>query len=182
VNQVFSSEQFLVRRLQERDEDALSYTYDQYAPALLGAIVQIVKKKSIGEEVLQDVFLKIWSRVDQYDVEKGRFFTWMLRIAKNSALDYLKTRQSKQDGVTDEIQSVKGKVEAKNTSQTSTDTIGLEGLLQELAQDEQTVIQTLYLRGYSQSEAAEELGIPLGTVKTRARKAMQSLRSKFQLL
>ena len=85
-----TSEEALVSALQQKDRSALEYLYDHYSSALLGVVVRIIKKEELAEEILQDVFLKIWDRIDSYDASKGKLFTWMLNIARNQAID--KTR------------------------------------------------------------------------------------------
>lgn len=83
----------LVVLLAKKDLPAFNYLYDHYSAALYGVILKIVKREDVAQDLLQDVFVKIWKRVGQYDVQKGRLFTWMLNIARNTGLDYLRTQQ-----------------------------------------------------------------------------------------
>ncbi|EMR04251.1 RNA polymerase sigma factor [Cesiribacter andamanensis] len=166
----------LVSRLKAQDTDALGYLYDHYSGALYGVVLRIVKKEDIAEEVLQDAFLKIWNAMPQYDAGKGRLFTWMFNVARNLAIDKLRSREIKRDIKTDAVSDNVRSIDHQYYSEQSVDSIGLERLLEKLSEDQQLIIRLLYLQGYTQSEVAKEWGIPLGTVKTRQRLAMIQLR------
>ena len=86
------SEEELIVLLQEKNETGFHYLYDHYSGALYGIILRIVQSKEYTEEVIQDVFVKIWNSIHQYDASKGRFYTWILNIARNTAIDYLKSK------------------------------------------------------------------------------------------
>jgi RNA polymerase sigma-70 factor (ECF subfamily) len=162
--------------LRRKDKAALSYLYDHYADALLGVISRIVQDQDVAEEVLQDAFMRYWEKIDQYDPGKGRLFTWMMRVARNLALDKLRSKgmrqQSKSDSISDNVYTL----DKSQHTESSVDAIGLENVMNELSEEQRFVVEQLYLRGYTQSEVAEEFNIPLGTVKTRLRSAMVKLR------
>jgi RNA polymerase sigma-70 factor (ECF subfamily) len=155
--------------------------YDHYSAALYGVISRIIKNEGIAEEVLQDVFLKIWDRIDQYDQAKGRLFTWMLNLARNQAIDKTRSREMGNDKKTNDIDSIVSIVESQNSNQQSVDAIGLKEVLNTLPEDQKFVVTYLYLKGYTQSELAKEFDIPLGTVKTRLRMAMIELRTQLKV-
>ena len=140
-------------------------------------MLRIVRNEDVAEEVLQDVFLKIWDRMASYDVSKGRLFTWMLNIARNQAIDKIRSREMSQRKKTDDIDGLVSRIDRQNSSELRTDTIGLTDVLEKLPEEQRFVIDLLYLKGYTQSEVAEEFSIPLGTVKTRTRMGMIELRS-----
>ena len=144
-------------------------------------ISRIVIRQEVAEEVLHDVFLKIWSRIEHYDPEKGRLFTWMLNIARNQAIDKTRSREISQFKKTDDIENLVDKVDRSDFGETSTDSIGLKEVLDKLTPEQRFIVDKLYLGGYTQSEVAEEFDIPLGTVKTRLRLAMMELRSLLNL-
>ena len=162
--------------LHRKDKAALSYLYDHYADALLGVISRIVHDQDVAEEVLQDAFMRYWEKSDQYDPNKGRLFTWMMRVVRNLALDKLRSKgmrqQSKSDSISDNVYTL----DKSQHTESSVDAIGLENVMNELSEEQRFVVEQLYLRGYTQSEVAEEFNIPLGTVKTRLRAAMVKLR------
>ena len=170
-------EHFLVEALKRHDTDALSYLYDYYAAALKGVIMRVVRHEDIAEEVLQDTFLKIWDKISSYDAGKGRLFTWMLNIARNQAIDKTRSREMSQGKKTGDLDNFVHQIDRTENEEVSVDAIGLQEILKRLPDDQRFIVDQLYLKGYTQSEVAEEFGIPLGTVKTRLRLAMMELRS-----
>lgn len=173
----YRQEDILIRGLLNKDREAFSYLYDHYSGALLGVITRIIRDTEVAEEVLQDVFLKIWDRIERYDATKGRLFTWMLNIARNQAIDKTRSKEISKGKKTDDIDNFVHKVDQQEFGESSTDAIGLKEVLDRLPQEQRFVVNYLYLQGYTQSELAEEFDIPLGTVKTRLRMAMIELRS-----
>lgn len=166
----------IIRGLRRKDKAALSYLYDHYADALLGVISRIVEEQNVAEEVLQDAFLRYWEKIEHYDSDKGRLFTWMMRIARNLALDKIRSRGMKQQSKSDSISDNVYTLDKSQHTESSVDAIGLKEVLNELPEEQRFVVEKLYLRGYTQSEVADEFDIPLGTVKTRLRSAMVKLR------
>jgi RNA polymerase sigma factor (sigma-70 family) len=169
-------ESTLVARLKDRDKDAFAYLYDNYSGAVYGVILRIIRNDDVAAEVLQDVFLKIWDRFEQYDATKGRLFTWIVNIARNQAIDKTRSRELTRVGKTDDLRTVVGRTETSTAVELSIDSIGLAEVLKMLPVEQRFVVEHLYLKGYTQSELAEESGLPLGTVKTRLRLAMEQLR------
>jgi RNA polymerase sigma factor (sigma-70 family) len=167
----------LVYRLKAKDRSALEYLYDHYSGALYGAISRIIKKESIAEEVLQDVFLKIWDKIDSYDATKGRLFTWMLNLTKNQAIDKTRSKEISRENKTGGLENFVSGVNKGEFTEQKIEAIGVKDILTSLPEDQRFVVEHLYFKGYSQSELADEFGIPLGTVKTRLRIAMKQLRS-----
>jgi RNA polymerase sigma-70 factor (ECF subfamily) len=176
ISRVYKEEE-LIEQLKAKNKDALSYLYDHYSAALYGVVLRILKNEDLAEEVLQDVFLKIWNRIDSYNPEKGRLFTWMLNLTRNQAIDKTRSKEISQGKKTDDIDNLVGSVDRENSSELFVDSIGLKDVLNKLPEEQKFVVEFLYLKGYTQSELAEEYNIPLGTVKTRLRMAMIALRS-----
>jgi RNA polymerase sigma-70 factor (ECF subfamily) len=176
VNKTIPEEE-LVSRLIKKDQSALDYLYDRYTGALYGIIFRILKKDETAEEVLQDVFLKIWDKVESYDPAKGKLFTWMVNIARNQAIDKTRSREISKAKKTDDIDYLVSKIDAQENTEQLVDSIGLKEVLMKLSEDQRFIVTQLYLKGYTQSEVAKEFNIPLGTVKTRLRLAMVELRS-----
>jgi RNA polymerase sigma-70 factor (ECF subfamily) len=154
----------------------LEYLYDHYSGALFGVISRILRNNDVSEEVLQDVFLKVWDRIDGYDPTKGRLFTWLLNVARNQAIDKTRSKEISKGRKTGELEKVVSKIEESGHHSQAIEGIGVRDLLKALPEDQRLVVDYLYLKGYTQSEMAEELSIPLGTIKTRLRLAMQHLR------
>jgi RNA polymerase sigma factor (sigma-70 family) len=166
-----------VARLKKKDQSALDYLYDHYSGALYGVVFRILRKEETAEEVLQDIFLKVWDKIESYDPSKGKLFTWMINIARNQAIDKTRSKEVSKGRKTDDIDYLVNKIDIQENSQLQVDAIGLKEVLLKLSEDQQFIVNQLYLKGYTQSEVAEEFNIPLGTVKTRLRLAMIELRS-----
>lgn len=126
--------------------------------------------------MLQDVFLKVWDRFELYDSSKGRLFTWLLNVARNQAIDKTRSKEISNERKTRGIENLVNKVERQEYIEQGVDSIGIKEILHGLPEEQQFIVTHLYLKGYTQSELAEEFNIPLGTVKTRLRLAMQQLR------
>lgn len=169
----------LVNRLKAGDQAAFTEMYDRYCGALNGVIVRIVRDEEASQDVLQDSFVKVWKNIQSYDSSKGSFFTWMLNVARNTSIDSL--RKLKREGKS-ENQNWENDVNVIGTVQQNINTIGLTKLVEKLPMEQRLMIEYQYFGGYTQQEVADELEMPLGTVKTRTRLAMRELRKWFTLL
>lgn len=175
-NKITYNQDELVVLIRERNQNAFAYLYDNYSKALFGVINNIVNSQEESEDVLQNTFLKIWNNFDSYDHSKGRLYTWMLNISRNMAID---CTRSKHERIKNKIQEPTDAVYHKNklyVEDNSHDTIGLKKMVNGLKQDQQELIDLAYYQGYTQDEIAKKLGIPLGTVKTKVRQALLTLR------
>jgi RNA polymerase sigma-70 factor (ECF subfamily) len=179
---VHIDEKTLVARLRSKDKSALEYLYNHYSGALYGVISRVIKKEEVAEEVLQDVFLKIWDKIYNYDPERGKLFTWMLNIARNQAIDKTRSKEISKEGKTSGIENLVSKIDSQEFVEQAIEGIGVKEILKGLPEEQKFVVDQLYFQGYSQSELAEEFSIPLGTVKTRLRLAMNQLRSITKLI
>lgn len=169
------SEEELVVLLKEKNETAFNYLYDNYSGALYGVVLRIVLSKEYTEEVIQDVFVKVWNSIYQYDTSKGRFYTWMINIARNTAIDYLKSKGFKNELKNQTLPDFVYNSTKLSVSST-TDFIGFNKVLEGLELDKQELINLAYYQGFTQIEISEKLKIPLGTVKTKMRNALIKLR------
>jgi RNA polymerase sigma factor (sigma-70 family) len=155
----------------------MEYLYDHYSGALYSVVLRVIRNEDIAQEVLQDAFLKIWAKIETYDSTKGRLFTWMLNVTRNLAIDKTRSKEIGKSKKTDDLDLLVNRVDNKNNSELYVDSIGLKEVLNRLPEDQKFVIENLYLKGYTQSELAEEFNIPLGTVKTRTRLGLIELRT-----
>jgi len=173
------SEEELIQRLKRRDESAMAILYDNYSAALYGVILRIVRSEALAEDVMQESFVKIWTSFEQYEVEKGRLFTWIINIARNTAIDKIRSKQYRVSAKTKAIED-----SPVSNMQSSYDVkpehLGLKEIVAKLTPDQKQIIDMMYFDGYTQSEVAEELAIPLGTVKTRCRAAIKMLIKLFR--
>lgn len=168
-------------RLKNRDRAALETLYDNYSGALYGAILRIIRQQDLADEILQDVFLRIWDKIDSYDASKGRLFTWMLNVARNLAIDKTRSKEISQQSKTGDIENFVGVIDRKESGAIAVEAIGLSEILNKLPDEQRFVVEHLYLKGYTQSELAEESGVPLGTIKTRLRLGMIELRKLYEV-
>lgn len=170
-------EEDLIRLLASKEKRGIEILYDNYSAALHGVIHRIVGNDEIAEEVLQETFLKIWNNFGQYDSAKGRLFTWMVNICRNLSIDKVRSKAFVNQSKNQSIDNVVSLSDYKNSY--NPDLIGVRDIVKKLEPEYRLIIDLLFFQGYSQSEAAEKLNIPLGTVKTRSRAAIQRLRNYF---
>ncbi len=151
--------------------------YDRYGAALYGVALRIVKRQVFAEEVVQDAFVKIWKNIDRYDSDKGRFFTWMYNITRNEAIDKKRSRENRYRDKTNSLDTTVYKDVPGSYTETKVDDIGVKNLLNSLDDESKVVLDMVYFQGYTHREVADETGKPLGTVKTKVRRALIKLRS-----
>jgi RNA polymerase sigma-70 factor (ECF subfamily) len=168
----------LIHLLKNKDEKAFNYLYDNYSGALYGVALKILLREDLASDVLQEIFVKIWRNIDQYDTTKGKLYTWMLNVARNMSIDMLRSKKFQQERKTTDIEN--NVSEYKLTTQTNTDLLGVDKMLQKLRDDYRIVIDLAYFQGYTQEEIAKRLNMPLGTVKTRMRSALIELKAIFR--
>ncbi len=173
------SEEELVTQVLRKDQQAFSYLYDNYAGALNTVIFKMVENKELAEDVLQEAFVKIWNNFENYDKSKGRLFTWMLNITRNLTIDTLRSKSfKKQKKISGDENSVSS-LEDTKIGIDRFDAMGLRKQVNNLKEDQRSIIDMAYFFGYTQDEISKHLGIPLGTVKTRMRTAIIELRKKL---
>ncbi|HXB93293.1 MAG TPA: sigma-70 family RNA polymerase sigma factor [Puia sp.] len=175
------TEQELVLALKERDDKAFGFLYDNYAGALYSIIKQIITDNNeLANDVLQEVFINIWRKIDTYDPSKGRLFTWMLNIARNASIDTLRSKSYQNAQKNQELPDNVYKGVANQTTQLNVDSIGLKKVLEKLRPEHRVLLELAYFKGFTHEEIAEMMAIPLGTVKTRIRNALLQLREYLQ--
>lgn len=170
------TEQELVSLLRNRDNKAYAYLYDNYASALYSIVLQILNDTELANDVVQEVFVNIWRRIEQYEPAKGRLFTWMMNIARNASIDTLRSRSYQNSRKNQSIGNDVDNIDVKDVIQPGVDTIGLRKMLEKLKEEQRVLIELAYFKGYTHEEIAEIQNIPLGTVKTRIRNALIQLR------
>lgn len=172
-------EHVLVKKLTDCEPKALEILYDNYSSAMYGVILRITQNEAIAEDVLQETFIKIWKNFHQYDSTKGRLFTWMVNICRNLSIDKIRSKDFTNQNKNQPIEKIVFSMSSFEPS-FNPDTIGIKEIVKNLEPEYRVIIDLLFFEGYSQSEAAEKLNIPLGTVKTRSRAALQKLRTLFK--
>ncbi len=172
------TEQELVVLLQQQNEKAFGYLYDNYSAALYGIINSIITERESANDVLQNVFVNIWRKIGSYDASKGRLFTWMLNVARNAAIDEIRSKGYK-DKLKNQPFPENVDIAGASINPNIIDT-GLKKILTKLKGEQQVLIDMSYFKGYTHEEIAKALNIPLGTVKTRIRNALIQLRNMIQ--
>ncbi len=166
------SEEELVYALKKQDPIAIKALYDMYSGALLGVISRIVIHTEVAEDLLQETFVKIWNSASSYDSSKGRLFTWMMNVARNLSIDKLRSKDFKNSNKNQDIENNVDFIDEQKKVIFNADTLGLKELVTKLKPEFKSVLDMIYFKGYTHVEAAEELNLPLGTVKTRVRRAV----------
>lgn len=171
-------EQQIVLLLSTGDRKAIDLAYQNYSKTLYGVILRIVQSEEVAEEILQDVFVKIWINAKSYNRTKGRLFTWFVNIARNASIDFIRTRRNKESKRTTSIENPVYENVAGSTEMEIND-FGLKKVIDSLDEKHRLLIELTYFKGYSQREIEKEFDIPLGTVKSRLRIAVNQLREKL---
>ncbi|SHI62774.1 RNA polymerase sigma factor [Aquimarina spongiae] len=171
----------LIIALQNKEQSALQSIYDMYATNVYGIIYNILRDKELSEEVLQDVFIKIWNNAPSYSEKKGRFFTWILNIARNAAIDKTRSKSFKNSYQNLEAENFVDILEDNNNFLSKVDSIGIKKYISALEPLCKKIIDLLFFKGFTQKETAETLDIPLGTVKTRNRICIDKLKQVLEV-
>lgn len=167
----------LILQFQQKDVKAYEKLYNLYCNSISGVVNKIVRNDDVAQEITQDVFIKAWNKADTYSAKKGRFFTWLLNIARNAAIDYTRSKKFKQTKQNLNADFFVDILESSSNLDSETNTIGLKEFVTKLGETCKSVIELLYFKGFTQKEASEELNIPLGTIKTRNRSCIGELRT-----
>jgi RNA polymerase sigma-70 factor, ECF subfamily len=170
----------LVTLLKNKDETGFDILYQNYSDAIYGIIIRMLRSEEEAADMMHEVFIKIWNKIDSYDHKKGKLFTWMANLTRNLVIDRIRSADYKNHNLKNFVRDDNILiVDKEHHSKLSLDAIGLKGLVTELKPNLQVLIQKIYFEGYTQSDLADELGIPLGTLKTRVRAAIKTLRKQF---
>ncbi|UOY07476.1 RNA polymerase sigma factor [Muricauda sp. SCSIO 64092] len=169
-------EKHIVELLQERNEKAISLLYDNYADTLYGVAYKVVKDEDLAQDVVQESFVKIWKKSDSYDSTKAKLFTWLFRITRNTAIDKLRSINTKSDK---EIQMDVSDVYNLGEQSIRPEFIDVKKNLGRLEPKYRIVLEALFFEGMTQQEASDELDIPLGTIKSRLKIGLREMRKIY---
>ncbi|AZQ57509.1 sigma-70 family RNA polymerase sigma factor [Maribacter sp. MJ134] len=165
-------EKHIVELLQERNDKAIALLYDNYGDTLLGVANKVVRDQELAQDVLQESFVKIWKKADSYDPSKAKLFTWLFRITRNTAIDKLRSVNTKSDK---EIQIDVSDVYTLGVESTRPELMDIQENLEKIEEKYQIVLEALFFQGMTQQEASDELDIPLGTIKSRLKIGLREL-------
>ena len=169
----------LTDALRLHDNKAYQHLYMQYRGALYNVILQLVPDKEIANDVLQEVFITVWKNIDKYDAQKGKLFTWLLRVTRNTAINTLRSKGYKSQMKNDSLDNFVSSAGEPLSATANINLIGLRKQVHQLREDYKNVIELSFYNGFTQEETAKALDIPIGTVKTRLRNALVELRKQF---
>ncbi|HKK11853.1 MAG TPA: sigma-70 family RNA polymerase sigma factor [Flavobacteriaceae bacterium] len=171
-------EQNIVQLLQKGDKNALNLLYQNYSDSLYGVILKVTNNEELAQDALQETFVKVWKNSKKYDSKKAKLFTWLYRIAKNTAIDKLRSFNNRFEK---EVQIDKSNVYILPTSNLNQDVLDLREHVSRLEDKYQIVLKALFFEGMTQQEASEELDIPLGTIKSRLKIGLRELKKVYDL-
>jgi RNA polymerase sigma-70 factor (ECF subfamily) len=171
----------LAERLRRRDPQALAELYDRYGRTAYSLILRVVRDATIAEDLVQETFLRVWNRVQGFDAARGALGPWLLAVARNRAIDYLRSVAGR-ERVAVEFEETDHPALYCNMEQdilAADKTRRVKAAMEKLPPNQRTVVELAYFEGLTQSEMAERIGQPLGTVKTWIRTALISLRNEL---
>lgn len=177
VKSITMTQEDLLPLLLRKEERAFTQLYDMYSKSLFSIITNLINDREEAEDVLQEVFVKIWKNIETYNQSKGRLYTWMLNITRNTAIDKLRSKgfnNSQKNLSSDNFVHL---LDDSNKLTNKIDSIGLKDFVKKLKPKCIQLIDLLFFKGFTQQEASDELAIPLGTVKTQNRNCMNDLRN-----
>ena len=169
----------LVAALQNHDNEAYQYLYVYYRGALFTIINQFINNQETANDILQEVFIAVWKNIDKYDAKKGRLFTWLHTLTRNTTINTTRGKNFKSSQKNEQLSDYVSSIELKDPQQQNINLIGLRKQVHQLREEYKAVVELSYYKGFTQEEVAKMLGIPIGTVKTRLRNALIELRKQF---
>ncbi|WP_299519864.1 sigma-70 family RNA polymerase sigma factor [Winogradskyella sp.] len=170
------TEQKIIDLLEKGDKRALNLLYENYSNSLYGVILKIAINEEIAEDALQETFVKVWKNAHKYDPSKAKLFTWLFRIARNTAIDKLRSFNNRYQK---EVQIDTSNVYILPSSNLNQDVLDIKEHVGRLEEKYQIVLDALFFQGMTQQEASEELDIPLGTIKSRLKIGLRELKKVY---
>jgi RNA polymerase sigma-70 factor (ECF subfamily) len=172
------TDHLLIQRIQQRDQPALMELYGRYSSLVYGLALRVLQNQGLAEEVTQDVFLKVWQQPERWNPALGQFSSWLLTITRNAAIDRLRKERHTHAHQIEHVERLAE--EQPHREGLWYDGQVLAGLLDHLPPEQRQLIELAFFQGYTHSELAERLALPLGTVKTRLRSGLQKLRTLWE--
>lgn len=169
-------EKEIVSLLENGNKKAINLLYENYADSLYGVIQKVISDEDTAQDVLQETFVKIWKYSKKYDSSKAKLFTWLYRIAYNTAIDKIRSQKNK---TSNEVQMETSSVYKVSSNELNQDVLDIKKHLSSLDEKYQIVINALFFEGMTQQEASEELDIPLGTIKSRLKIGLRELKKIY---
>jgi len=171
----------LIERLHGRDPQALAELYDRYGRQVYSLTLRVVRDSAIAEDLVQETFLRVWNRAHAFDIERGSLGAWLLAVARNRAIDYLRSTAGRERNALelDETGHPALFCDIEPDILNADRTRRIRAAMEKLSPNQRQVMELAYFEGLSQTEMADKIGQPLGTVKTWVRTALKSLRDEL---
>ncbi len=173
------SEDMLVVGLKNNDSLAMSALYQMYSDSLYKVISTIVVIEEVAQDILQETFIKIWKSFSMYDAKKGRLYTWMARLARNLSIDYLRSSNHRNASICEDLSEVGQQVDMTFQTNYNPELIGVKDMTKILTNDQKSALELVYFKGYTHVQAAEELNITLGILRSRLQSSISELRKVY---
>ena len=173
------SEDKLVAGLKNNDDIAMSALYQMYSESLYKVISTIVVIEEVAQDLLQETFIKIWKSFSMYDSTKGRLYTWMARLARNLSIDYLRSSNHRNSSACEDLSEVTQQIDKTFQILYNPDLIGVKDMTRILNVDQKSALDLVYFKGYTHVQAAEELNITLGILRSRLQSSINILRKTY---
>jgi RNA polymerase sigma-70 factor (ECF subfamily) len=174
------SEDKLIEGLQNMDGSAMSALYSMYSDSLYRVISTIVVIDEVAQDLLQETFIKIWKSFKQYDPRKGRLYTWMIRLARNISIDYLRSVNHRNYTVSENLFESTQQIDQKFQVSYNPELIGVRDMTTILNEDQRKTLDLIYFKGYTHVQAAEELNVTVGIIRSRLQSSITELRRTFK--
>ena len=178
----FADDGDVVQRLKSRDPQAMARLYDRYGRLAYSVVLRIVRNEAAAEDLVQETFIRIWNRIQDFDDNRGALGPWVLTIARNRAIDYRRSNAGRNIETTVEMEGVEHPAlfASLESNILNLDRVRmLRQAFEKLPANQREVLELAYWEGLSQSEMADRLKQPLGTIKTWVRTALRTLREEL---
>ncbi len=173
------SEDKLVEGLLNQEGFAMSALYQMYSDSLLRVISTIVHIDEVAQDLLQETFIKIWKSFGSYNPSKGRLYTWMVRLARNISIDYLRSVNHRNHSVSEDLSELVKQIDESFNITYNPEIIGVKDMTKILSNDQKSVLDLVYFKGYTHAQAAEELNITIGILRSRLQSSIAQLRKVY---
>lgn len=178
-----TEEVHIMRRIAERDPKALEWLYDHYERAVYSFAYRFVGDAMLAEEIVQELFMRIWNQAKPYDASQGKLSTWIFAITRNIAIDQLRKKQNRTAKQTEDAELFAaipdGRMSTEEEASNNLMATIVKEAVKELNEEQRKVLDWIYFQGLTHQEVSVGKGIPLGTVKSRLRLALKQLRTRL---
>jgi RNA polymerase sigma-70 factor (ECF subfamily) len=171
-----SSDFVLYERVKNKDKEALEQLYGRYEKILFSFLVKMTEDRELAEEALQEVFIKVWRGVGEYDESKGKFTSWLFTMSRNAAIDLIRKKKKPSVALEEAEELVSPESSVEETAEWQEKKEQLQLAVKDLSAEQQKMVQLFYFKGYTHEKISELCEIPLGTVKSRIRLALKKLK------